>query len=137
MDLTAFNTDKFNAATTMQPIKFGQTFELPATWIDVKPNPDAQAPSAGFRFHNHVTASAIVYKKVNGSITPIYLSEAGPLPPGHEDLTPKAMVAVWFSADAETQTMISDYDTDPMYVDLTGQTSAAIKYDNTGAWDNV
>ena len=130
-------TAKFVAGTTVQPIKFGQTYVLPKDWTDTKPIPDPQAPPAGFRFQTRTEASVVVYKMVHGNISPIYISAPGPLPPGHEDLVPKAACRVWFAANVETQCMVSDYQSDTMDIDLTGSTSVIVKYDATGTWINT
>lgn len=72
-------TVEFTPAIAIGPIEFGLMYELPEIWVDSKPNHDKDAPSTGFRFRNKTLASAVVYKKVNGSV-PIYLSKARPLP---------------------------------------------------------
>ncbi|KAH8689223.1 hypothetical protein GQ44DRAFT_780672 [Phaeosphaeriaceae sp. PMI808] len=127
---------KFTVATTSKPILFGETYQLPRDWTDTTPNLDPHAPQAGFLFVNKTpAASAVVYKKVNGSIAPIYVSAAGPLPPGKESLTPKLSVGVWFQAGSETGTMISDFDTDMLTVDFTGVTEHTIEYSTDGTWN--
>ena len=79
-------------------------------------------------------ASCVVYKKINGQAAPIYLSAAGPLPPGKEVLTPKTTMGVWFQAASDTGTMISEFDTDLLTVDYTGTTNHTISYSADGVW---
>jgi hypothetical protein len=60
---------------------------------------DSRAPEMGFHFVHLVhetTASVVLYKKVNNDITPIYISDSGPLPWGQEDLLPKLKCRLWF-----------------------------------------
>lgn len=131
------NGAKFTAATTIQSISYGQTLTLPSDWTDKRPNSDPKAPKRGFRFVNEAEASAVVYKQVNGNITPIYISAAGPLPPGHEDLEPKTACRIWFANDVDTATMISDFQSNYLEIDMTGTSSAECQYDATGAWLNI
>ncbi|KAI0127171.1 hypothetical protein BJ170DRAFT_364547 [Xylariales sp. AK1849] len=127
----------FDIATTPQDIEFGQTYEVDSSWTTLPPNPDAKAPKAGFRFRNKTKSSAVVYKIVNGSRKAAYFSSAGPLPPGTEDLTPKAKCRVWFSSNHDTESMISDFNGDEKSVDLTGKTSAEVWFTADGLWANA
>ncbi|CVL11697.1 hypothetical protein FPRO06_13006 [Fusarium proliferatum] len=123
----------FNAATDIADIQFGQSYTLPADWTNGTINTDPKAPKGGFRFINQTNgAAAVVYKKVNGKFAPIYFSASAPLPKGTEDLTPVEKVAVWFQANTQTATMISEFNGEPKEVDMTGKTEAALEYD--GNW---
>ncbi|KAI5924913.1 hypothetical protein F4810DRAFT_661944, partial [Camillea tinctor] len=126
---------RFDIATTPQDIGFQYSYTLPKDWTDVPPKRDEDAPEAGFLFINHTpAASAVVYKKINGKFNPIYISAAGPLPPGREALLPKASVAVWFQVAYETGTMVSHFDTSKIVVDFTGKKSHTVQYDVNGEW---
>jgi hypothetical protein len=108
---------------------------LPADWTDQVPNADPHAPQAGFMFINKTpAASAVVYKEINGVPAPIYVSAAGPLPPGREALIPKTAIGVWFQVAADTGTMISEFDTDMLTIDYTGTTTHSIAYSSDGVW---
>ena len=128
---------KFTTSTTPQEIKFGQTFAVDDTWVTKPVNDDKQAPPAGFRFQNGTIASAVVYKVVNGAPTAIYFSALGPLPPGTEDLMPKARARIWFSAHHETGSMVSSFASLPVDLDLTGKTQASVMYTASGAWNKL
>jgi len=131
------NGETFVASTTPETIQYGQTYILPADWTDKRANNDPSAPKDGFRFHNLVTASAIVYKLIGGRPTPVYISPY-PLPPGHDDLTPKPIAKVWFSKRSKQGSMISNYGSDAFEVDMSGASpKATIAYDSNGAWTNV
>ncbi|EWZ43428.1 hypothetical protein BFJ70_g12660 [Fusarium oxysporum] len=130
----AFNNGViFNASTDTADIQFGQSYTLPADWTNGNINSDPNAPKGGFRFINQTNgAAAVVYKRINGKFAPIYFSAAAPLPKGTEDLTPVEKVAVWFQANTETATMISEFVSEPKQVDMTGKTEALLDYN--GNW---
>ncbi|KAI9727457.1 MAG: hypothetical protein M1828_006399 [Chrysothrix sp. TS-e1954] len=118
------NGVRFVAATAIQAIKFGQCYEQPADWTNGNTNSDPNAPKAGFSFINKTkAAAAVVYKKVQGAWAPIYVSQKAPLAPGTEMLVPKVCCAIWFAADADTSNMISTFATNPIKLDLTGNSS--------------
>ncbi|KAF5656803.1 hypothetical protein FHETE_10777 [Fusarium heterosporum] len=122
-----------NSATDLTDIQPGQSYTLPANWTNGVVNPDSTSPAGGFKFINKTNgAGAIVYKRINGKPSPIYLSPYAPLPPGTEDLTPVSKVTVWFSRDVQPGTMISRIDTQSMEVDLSGRTQIELGYD--GSW---
>ncbi len=128
-------TEKFLVSTTPQNILFGESYVLPADWTDQVPNIDAHAPQDGFLFWNKTpAASAVVFKKVNGVPAPIYISAAGPLPPGKELLTPKSTAGVWFQAASDSGTMISEFDTDMLTVQYDGTTTHTVSYSAQGVW---
>ncbi|KAJ4028927.1 hypothetical protein NW761_014255 [Fusarium oxysporum] len=130
----AFNNGViFNASTDIADIQFGQSYTLPADWTNGNINSDPNAPKGGFRFINQTNgAAAVVYKRINGKFAPIYFSAAAPLPKGTEDLTPVEKVAVWFQANTETATMISEFVGEPKEVNMTGKTEALLDYN--GNW---
>ena len=123
-----------NTATNPTPIKFGQTYGIDSSWADSKPSPDKDVDVASFRFRNKTIASAVVYKIVNGNKTPVYISAAGPLPPGTEDLTPRPKCRLWFSAKHDTRAMISKFAGEPCDIDLTGKTLEEVWYNHDGFW---
>jgi len=126
---------KFTVSTTPQNVLFGESYTLPADWTDQSPNADPHAPQDGFLFINKTPgASAIVYKKVNGVPSPIYISGAGPLPPGKETLTPKTSMMVWFEAASDTGIMVSEFDTPQFTIDYIGTTTHTASYSADGTW---
>ena len=131
---------KFNINTDIIPVKLGQAYTQPEDFTNGTTNHDNNAPANGFNFINKASAAAaVVYKKIQGRYSAIYISQKAPLPPGIETLIPKLKVAVWFSSDAETEKMISTFSGTPWIVDLTQNQShtAEIKYDATGNWATV
>jgi hypothetical protein len=85
-------------------------------------NPDPSIADTSIAFINQTDgAAAVVYKQAGAeqTWTPIYISEKAPLPAGTEGLTPKIFVTVWFSASAQTGSMISQFDGVPCAVDMT------------------
>lgn len=129
---------RMNASTDPADIQFGQSYTLPSNWTDGTVNSDPRAPRSGFRFINNTSAaSAIVYKRINGQQTPIYFSVDGPLPKGTEDMTPVKKVSVWFSKEAESATMISDFQGQVREVDMTGSTDVTLEYDASGNWNQM
>lgn len=131
-----FLSAKFTVATKPQAIEFGQAFRIDDTWVTQPANPDKAAPKAGFVFVNDTISSCVVYKKVNGRPAPVYLSAAGPLPPGQELLVPKAKCKVWFSSAHETSSMVSTFAGRAKEVDFTGQTEVSVWYTSEGLWAN-
>ncbi len=129
------STEKFTVSTTPENILFGESYILPADWTDTVPNIDPHTPQDGFTFVNKTpAASAVIYKKLNGGPSPIYISAAGPLPPGKEQLTPKTTMGVWFQAASDSGTMISEFDTDMLSVEYQGTTVHTISYSSEGVW---
>jgi hypothetical protein len=115
-------------------IELGQTYTYPADRTDGLVNPGG--PENAITFVNKAQkAAAVIYKKVQGKFSPIYISKDSPLEPGTETLIPVAKVCVWFSADAETGSMISSYSTNPLVVDMTASKKATCSYD--GNWTRI
>ena len=137
MNCLTLSVVKFTTSTTPQEIKYGQTFPIDDSWVTKPVNNDKQAPKAGFRFQNGTIASAVVYKKVQGVPTAVYFSALGPLPPGTEDLEPKAKARIWFSAHHETGSLVSNFTSVPIDLDLTGKTQASVMYDANGMWNKL
>lgn len=126
---------KFNAATDVVPIDFGQAYTQPSDFTNGSINQNSDAPADGFLFINKAqAAAAVVYKKVLGAWSPIYISSAAPLPPGTETLIPKVSCAIWFSSSAETSNMISEFDTISQIIDLTQNQSHAATVQYDGNW---
>lgn len=128
---------KFNADTDIIPIALGQSYTQPSNFTNGFSKPDPKAPKSGFNFINQANgAAAVVYKKVLGKWAPIYLSEKAPLPPGTERLIPKLTCAVWFSADVETDSMISEFDTVALTLDMTNNQArrAEASYTKKDGW---
>jgi hypothetical protein len=94
-------------------------------------------PANGFNFINEASAAAaVVYKKVEGSWAPVYVSKNAPLPPGTETLIPVVQVAVWFASSAKTANMISIFGSNSCTIDMTQNQShtAEIEYTQDGHW---
>lgn len=99
----------FDVTTDVTDASYQTVYTLPPTWADLKSSSDKTLGSTSFKFHNDTdkNASAVVYKPIKGTPTPIYISQAAVLPQGDETLTPKVSVILWMEVDAETGTMIS------------------------------
>ncbi|KXH47412.1 hypothetical protein CSIM01_05349 [Colletotrichum simmondsii] len=132
-------TVKFDVATTQQPITFGESWTLPPDWTDGVTTTDETAPTDGFLFKNLASsASAVIYKTVNGVEAPVHVSQFGPLPPGSETLTPKPLAAVWFQPSAETGAMVDKiHDSSLKVLDFEDVTSHEIEYGPSGSWTVV
>ena len=100
-------------------------------------NPDPTAPTGGFRFINNTpSGAAVVYRKVQGAFSPIYINKNAPRSPRTEVLFPVAKCAVWFGPPqyAQAGIMSSSLPADCLEVDLTGKASAAVEYGDEGPW---
>ncbi|KAI4253038.1 MAG: hypothetical protein L6R42_007726, partial [Xanthoria sp. 1 TBL-2021] len=89
----------------------------------------SKAPEDGFLFKNKDTpAAAVVAKKINGKITPYYISPVL-LPPGgrlgDSKLIPTPTVAVWCQMDVDNGTMIESDKSDLYIIKLQGTTAKA------------
>ncbi|KAK1724361.1 hypothetical protein CaCOL14_010601 [Colletotrichum acutatum] len=138
--MSAFSSGvKFDVATTQQPITFGESWTLPPDWTDGITTTDETAPANGFLFKNLASsASAVIYKTVNGVEAPVHVSQFGPLPPGSETLTPKPLAAVWFQPSAETGAMVDKiHDSSLKILDFEDVTSHEIEYGPSGSWTIV
>ncbi|OHE91291.1 hypothetical protein CORC01_13406 [Colletotrichum orchidophilum] len=138
--MSAFSSGvKFDVATAQQPIAFGESWTLPPDWTDGFTSSDEKAPGNGFIFNNLTSsASAVVYKTVNGVEAPVHVSQFGPLPPGSETLTPKPLAAVWFQPSAETGAMIDKvHDSSLKVIDFEDVMSHEIEYGPSGSWTIV
>lgn len=113
-----------------------QSFKIDETWVRQPINLDNNAPSSGFLFRNDTIASCVVYKKVNGSPAPVYISAGGPLPPGQEALIPVPKCKVWFSSSHDTGSMVSSMQGRVKEIDLTGRPEATVMYNKSGLWEN-
>jgi len=122
--------DPVTATSAELDISFGQVYELPKTGDPTVTNDD-NAPTNGFRFHNHVTASAILYQTFGGQSTAVYLSNRWVA--GTASLTPSLKAMVWFE-DASSGDVSTKDDSDKFEVDFTSTTTQTVKYDATGSW---
>ncbi|KAF2656389.1 hypothetical protein K491DRAFT_745119 [Lophiostoma macrostomum CBS 122681] len=122
---------KFTVSTTAADIKYKDVYTLPPDWNDGTISQDATIDPTSFRFVNGTadTASAVVYKVIQGKPTPFYISQSPVFSKGNETLTPKLKVALWFQKDAETGTMFSKNSTAITAIDFTNQMSW------TGTWN--
>ncbi|WYZ35825.1 hypothetical protein EsH8_X_000472 [Colletotrichum jinshuiense] len=137
-NVIGYSSVRFDDATTPQPISSGQAWTLPPDWSEGTSSSDPDAPESGFLFLNETSsASAVIYKTVNGVETPVYVSHFGPLPAGKEFLTPRLQAAVWFQVAAETGAMIDNHETPIKVVDFTEATSHEIEYEASGVWKIV
>ncbi|GKT49487.1 uncharacterized protein ColSpa_09668 [Colletotrichum spaethianum] len=129
---------RFDVATTPQPISSGETWILPPDWSDGSSTPDPDVPDDDILFVNEASsASAVVYKTVNGVEAPVYVSHFGPLPPGRESLTPKLQAAVWFQMGAETGAIVDEHDTPIHVIDFTKESFHEVVYGPSGSWAMV
>lgn len=67
--------------------------------------------------------------------TPIYVSK-NKMEKGTASFTPVEKVAVWFQSNAYTSTMFVQMETNHIELDLTGNESAKVKYEN-GKWSKI
>jgi len=126
---------RLDVATTPQPISSGETWVLPPDWSDGSSTPDPDVADEDMLFVNEASsASAVVYKTVNGVEAPVYVSHFGPLPPGRESLTPRLQAAVWFQMAAETGTMVDGHDTPIHVIDFTKESFHEVVYGPSGSW---
>ncbi|RSL63053.1 hypothetical protein CEP54_005377 [Fusarium duplospermum] len=122
-------------ATRTADINLGQSYTLPQDFTDGPINDDSLAPKDGIRFVNKTnSAAAILFKKINGENTPIYISANAPLPTGTEDIEPLSRVAVWFQSEAETSTMISELPGAYRELEMSFMTEATLEYTGSGSW---
>jgi hypothetical protein len=90
---------QFDAFTDVFPIEFGQAYTQPKNLTNGFIG--GGGPENGFEFINQASAAAaVVYKKVEGSWSPVYVSQDAPLPPGTETLIPIVSAAIWFANNA-------------------------------------
>ncbi|TQN63739.1 hypothetical protein CSHISOI_11684 [Colletotrichum shisoi] len=126
---------RFDVATLPQPISSGETWILPPDWSDGASTPDPDVSDDDILFVNEASsASAVVYKTVNGVEAPVYVSHFGPLPPGREALTPRPQAAVWFQMGAETGAMVDAHDTPIHVIDFTKENFHEVAYGPSGSW---
>jgi hypothetical protein len=113
-------------------IAFGQVYELPKKETDSPTvTNDDDAPSNGFRFHNHVKASAILYQDFGGISTTTWISPMWV--PGAAKLVPSLKADVWFE-DASSGSVSTKDDSDKFEVDFTNTTTQTVNYDSSGTW---
>ena len=128
------------AITEPAKIKFQESVTLNSNFLL---DPVASTPKlkAAFAFKNQVSASVYLYKQVSDSgkavSKPFYITSNGPNPPGESVLTPKASIRLYFAKHYESGTMIDNYQSEYIDVDLTGRTSASVKYNAEGHWSEV
>ncbi|KXJ87997.1 hypothetical protein Micbo1qcDRAFT_207749 [Microdochium bolleyi] len=126
---------KFDISSDKIQALLGSVTTLSQGW-EIESELSDRAPEASFVFNTkRISAAAVLYKKVNGSFKPIYVSHIGALPPqSWETLTPKLKVYVWFSSEYEDATMIDQLEVQCKEIDMTGRTTAVIRYDADGNW---
>ncbi|OHE98382.1 hypothetical protein CORC01_06378 [Colletotrichum orchidophilum] len=143
----AAGTQEFSAGTEVtaitdnKKIEFKQRVELGPEFLLGPPLPDAALKDGQFAFKNKVEASAYLYKKISKDgvdvVAPFYVSMNGPNPPGSSILTPKPITRLYFANKVETGSMIDDFQSETIDVDLTGKVHASVKYDVKGDWSLV
>ncbi|KAJ8109438.1 hypothetical protein OPT61_g7461 [Boeremia exigua] len=114
---------KFHVSTSAQDIKFQEVYTLPPDWTDGTISQDPKLDDTSFKFVNETekTASAVIYKLIQGKPTPFYISQSPVFSKGNEVLTPKLKVALWFQKDVETGNMFSKNGTKLTAIDFTNQ----------------
>lgn len=130
---------KIEAMTNPKKIAFGQSVTLSEECLLHPAKPDPTLGKGMFAFVNMVTASVYLYKQVVGEngvniSAPFYISQNGPNPPGRSHLTPKPVTRLFFAKHYESGTMVDDYQSEFIDVDLTNRTSASVYYDENGHW---
>ncbi|KAF4464179.1 hypothetical protein FALBO_9001 [Fusarium albosuccineum] len=131
---------KIDATTNPEKIKFHQMVKLDKAFVLEPPVQDDKVEDGQFSFNNEPIASAYLYKSVaqedggKEETLPFYISQGGPNPPGRSIFTPKPVTRIYFAKHVETGTMIEDYQTVPIDIDLTGKTKAEVAYDADGNW---
>ncbi|KAF8243687.1 hypothetical protein K440DRAFT_663955 [Wilcoxina mikolae CBS 423.85] len=130
--LTEFqNGGTIESSSTPLDVAFKQKYVLPADLADPTVDPDPTLPAGTFAFQNSSVISCVVANGTTG--TPIYISPSV-LPPGTDELTPKAKVKVWFGQKYETGAMISIETTQNYEIDLTGDPVQDVWYTKDGTW---
>ncbi|EUC28471.1 hypothetical protein COCCADRAFT_60583, partial [Bipolaris zeicola 26-R-13] len=111
---------KFHISTSPADIEFKQVYTLPPDWTDGTISQDSSLGDTSFKFVNQTdkTASAVIYKLIQGKPTPFYISQSPVFSQGNEVLTPKLEVALWFQMNAETGTMFSQNSTQITPIDF-------------------
>ncbi|KAI1267308.1 hypothetical protein F5Y18DRAFT_425151 [Xylariaceae sp. FL1019] len=130
---------KIEATTDPEKIEFKQSVTLNESYLLDPAKPDPKLGEGVFAFVNKVTASVYLYKKIvndkGASVSaPFYISKDGPNPPGHSQLTPKPVTRLFFAKHYESGTMVEDFQSEYIDIDLTNKTSAAVKYNADGHW---
>lgn len=131
---------KIEATTDPRPIKFKQSVTLNTSFLLEAPVPAPQLEDGEFELKTKKTASAYLYKEYPGKagekgvMKPFYITKDGPNPPGTNVLAPKAVTRLYFAKHVETGTMIDDYQSDFIDIDLTKKTTATVQYNADGAW---
>ena len=125
------------SSTNYAPITFGEKYAVDKSWLDRSASNSALAPDNGFLFQNlNTPAAAVVAQKINGEVTPIYISPvllAPSGPTGGDKLLPTPSVAVWFQMDVDTGTMVDEDVTDQYIIKMEGATARAT-FSKSGEW---
>jgi len=133
----AFANGDVTSATNFTPIDMGEKYTVDRTWTDSAASPSAQAPANGFLFQNvNTPASAVVAKRINGDVKPIYISPVL-LPPAGvkagDKLQPIPQVAVWFGMRVDAGTMIENDLSFKFVVDM-DQVTKRVSFSSEGEW---
>lgn len=125
------------SSTEMADISPGQNYTIPEDWTNGSVQNDPGARGNGFTCTNRTReGAAVLYKTIDGQPRAIYINRRAPMPQGTETLVPKLSVAVWFDGyGAQAGNMVSEFKGDPMVVDLSNKSSAALKFD--GRWSTI
>ncbi|KAF8535924.1 hypothetical protein BDD12DRAFT_983057 [Trichophaea hybrida] len=133
--LTEFqNGGTIESSSTPLDVAFQQVYVLPADLADPTVVPDTSLSNGTFAFQNASAISCVVANGTTG--TPIYISPSI-LPPGTDELTPKAKVKIWFGQKYETGAMISIETTQNYEIDLTGDPVQEVWYTEAGTWSST
>ncbi|KAI3317124.1 hypothetical protein HD806DRAFT_541530 [Xylariaceae sp. AK1471] len=130
---------KIEAITDPEKIEFKQSVTLKEDYLLETAKPDPKLGEGMFAFVNKVIASVYLFKRVvneNGASisAPFYISQDGPNPPGHSQLTPKPVTRLFFAKHYESGTMVDDFQSEYIDIDLTKKTSATVQYNAEGHW---
>ncbi|KAK8117687.1 uncharacterized protein PG998_005968 [Apiospora kogelbergensis] len=135
------NGTAISITTTPEKIEFKQSVLLTEAFLLVPAKPDPKLGDGEFAFINKTAASAYLYKQIPDEkdpeqkvATPFYISQSGPNPPGTSTLTPKPVTRLFFAKHYESGTMVDDFQSETIDVDLTKKTTATIQYNDKGHW---
>lgn len=128
---------QIQVSTDTEPINFGQSFTLPSSWVGPIVQNSSSAPSNGFQFVNEASqAACILYKQFNGQQNPFYVSAAGLLPPGDENIVPTSQVKLWFqTGNQEPGTPVADgFQSSSITINFQGVMNQTAQYTSQGTW---
>ncbi|KAI6772956.1 hypothetical protein HG530_003914 [Fusarium avenaceum] len=126
------NGVRVSAATSPKSISLGQSYTLAPNWED---SVTEDGPRDGIRFNNEASqASVIVYRTINGSKAPIYISSNKLRPGSSQEIKLSNRVAVWYQHDGQTGTMIDGPGQLATQFDMSGRTQATLVFTEDREW---